>query len=109
VLSAGIRPLVSRVTDSIYARPRPSVPCRGDATRQRRYTEAVSDPEPRRVSLPLMIGMMSVPMLFCWFLLRRGYARSTRNAGLLLAFAWPVFTYLVMALVYLGGGDPFVP
>lgn len=46
--------------------------------------------EPRRVSGPLMMGLVAFPGVFSWFLLRRGYANSTRvsafiYAGIMLA------------------------
>ncbi len=33
---------------------------------------------PRKISLPLMMGLIAAPSFFVWFMLRRGYARSTR-------------------------------
>src|SRR3569623_1400531 len=35
----------------------------------------------RRLSMPLLAGLLAVPLLFIWFMLRRGYARSTRVAA----------------------------
>jgi hypothetical protein len=37
--------------------------------------------EYRRLSMPLLVGLLTVPALFVWFMLRRGYARSTRVAA----------------------------
>ncbi|MDB5675437.1 MAG: hypothetical protein JWM65_2419 [Sphingomonas bacterium] len=37
--------------------------------------------EPRRISLPLMTGLIAAPSFFVWLMLRRGYARSTRTAA----------------------------
>lgn len=37
--------------------------------------------EPRRISMPLMVGLIAAPSFFVWFMLRRGYARSTRTAA----------------------------
>jgi hypothetical protein len=37
--------------------------------------------EYRRLSMPLLVGLLTVPVLFIWFMLRRGYARSTRVAA----------------------------
>ena len=39
----------------------------------------VGTAEPRRISLPLMVGLIAAPSFFIWFMLRRGYARSTRT------------------------------
>lgn len=35
----------------------------------------------RKLSMPLLVGLLTVPLLFIWFMLRRGYARSTRVAA----------------------------
>ncbi len=78
-----------------YARRGLPFRCAGlmrDVIRERRYIQGVTDQEPRRVSMPLMIGMLTVAPLVCWFLLRRGYARSTRTAGFALAFLPTFFT-----------------
>ena len=37
--------------------------------------------EPRRISALLMLGLIVFSPVFVWFLLRRGYARSTRIAA----------------------------
>ena len=37
--------------------------------------------ESRRLSGALLLGMLVCPILFCWFFLRRGYAKSTRAAA----------------------------
>ena len=47
--------------------------------------------EPRHLSLLLLLGLLVAPGVFVWFLLRRGYANSTRVAafvytGVMLAF-----------------------
>ena len=39
---------------------------------------ARDDPAPRLVSLLLMVGLVSMPLLFGCLLLRRGYASSLR-------------------------------
>lgn len=41
-------------------------------------------PEPRRPSTLLMLGLLVAPLLFSWFLLRRGYSSRLRFA----AFTW---------------------
>jgi len=35
----------------------------------------------RGVSGPLMLGIIVIPIVFVWFLLRRGYATQTRIAA----------------------------
>jgi hypothetical protein len=54
----------------------------------------VTDGNPRYPSLPLMIGLIVLPIVFFWFLLRRGYASSTRNAAFAYTFTFPVLTLL---------------
>jgi len=45
-------------------------------------SETASSAEaPRRISGLLMLGLLVFPPIFAWFLLRRGYAKSTRVAG----------------------------
>ena len=48
-----------------------------------------SDEAYRKVGFPLIIGLYVLPALFGWFLLRRGYANSTRIA---------VFIYAVITV-----------
>jgi hypothetical protein len=35
----------------------------------------------RRLSLPLLAGMLVMPAVFVWFFLRRGYSGSLRRAA----------------------------
>jgi hypothetical protein len=39
---------------------------------------------PRRLGIPLGMGVILLPIVFAWFTLRRGYSASTRVA----AFVW---------------------
>jgi hypothetical protein len=41
-------------------------------------------PEPRRLSLWLILGVQICPVIFTWFLLRRGYSHHVRLGGFLL-------------------------
>ena len=41
----------------------------------------VSVSEPRRVSPVLMAGIIMLPAIFAWLLLRKGYGRNTRIAA----------------------------
>ena len=54
--------------------------------------------EPRRISLILMVAVLSAPMLFWWFLLGRGYAGSTRTAALVYALGTTVPKAVAIAL-----------
>ena len=46
--------------------------------------------EPRRLTGPLLLGLLNAPPVFVWLLLRRGYAPSTRVVG---------FTYATVMLL----------
>jgi len=50
--------------------------------------------QPRPVALPLMAGLIALPVIFVWVLLIPGYARSTRVA----AFTYAFLPYLLMLL-----------
>lgn len=47
----------------------------------------------RRVSIPLFIGIFLVPLIFVWFLLRKGYSVLARVLG----FGW--FALVILAVV----------
>jgi len=57
--------------------------------------------EPRRIGPLLMTGLVSLPILFVWMLLRSGYARSTRNAPLFYTFTFPALSVATMIGVWL--------
>ncbi|GKS03153.1 hypothetical protein [Sphingomonas aquatilis] len=44
----------------------------------------------RPISPPLMLGLIVLPVVFFWFLLRPGYARSTRRIVVIYALTFPV-------------------
>src|SRR3954447_21686112 len=44
-------------------------------------TEQEREAPARRLSLPLLAGMLTVPVLFVWLFLRRGYTASLRRAA----------------------------
>jgi hypothetical protein len=48
----------------------------------------------RAVALPLMAGLIALPVIFVWVLLMPGYARSTRVA----AFTYAFLPYLLVLL-----------
>jgi hypothetical protein len=48
----------------------------------------------RPVALPLMAGLIALPVIFVWVLLMPGYARSTRVA----AFTYAFLPYLLVLL-----------
>jgi high-affinity Fe2+/Pb2+ permease len=39
--------------------------------------------EPRRLSAILLLGILILPVIFFWFLLRRGYSTTLREAAFL--------------------------
>ncbi|MBO9574854.1 MAG: hypothetical protein J7494_03870 [Sphingobium sp.] len=41
--------------------------------------------EPRRLALWVIVGVYVLPIVFSWFLLRRGYSRDVRLGAFLLA------------------------
>ena len=51
--------------------------------------------ESRRIGLPLMIGLIVLPLIFVWFLLRPGYANSTRVAAFAYALLGPLMTFAI--------------
>lgn len=59
--------------------------------------------EPRHVSVPLMIGLVALPFIFAWFLLRPCYSRSLRQAAFAYAFALPILGLLIEAGVLVAG------
>jgi len=52
-------------------------------------------PALRHLNAPLLAAILAVPMIFAWFLLRRGYSKSLRSAAFL-------YTGLNVALSFLG-------
>ena len=50
--------------------------------------------QPRRISGPLMLGLLTVPLLSGWFLARRGYANSTRVIVAVYAMLGPAIAIL---------------
>jgi hypothetical protein len=53
------------------------------------------DIEPRPINAPFMLGLIALPIVFAWFLLLPGYARSTRIAAFTYAFTVPAITLAV--------------
>ena len=52
----------------------------------------------RLVSLPLMVGLLTLPTVCGWLLLRRGYANSLRLVVLVYALAVPLLGLLALGL-----------
>ena len=55
----------------------------------------MNDGEPRHINPLFMLGLIALPIVFVWFLLLPGYARSTRIAAFSYAFAFPAIAVLV--------------
>ncbi len=58
----------------------------------------MEDQQPRRLGIPLGVGIILLPVVFAWFTLRRGYSSSTRVA----AFVW-LSVNLAFAVVRMTG------
>lgn len=54
--------------------------------------------EPRTVSVPLMTGLVTAPLLFVWLLLRRGYPPSLRRVAFAYALAPPALGIVARTL-----------
>jgi hypothetical protein len=52
-----------------------------------------TDDGQRRIGVPLMFGLIAVPLVFGWFLLRPGYANSTRLVVLVYAMMGVAFAF----------------
>ncbi len=52
---------------------------------------------PRKVSIALMLGAIFLPIIFCWFLLRRGYSQRVHLA----AIVWlAIFSFKLISNIY---------
>jgi hypothetical protein len=51
---------------------------------------------PRKVGLPLLVGIAVLPIVFVWFLLRKGHGNIERLVG----FSWLAFVCLMAALAH---------
>jgi len=49
--------------------------------------------ESRAISGPLMLGLVALPLVFFWFLLRPGYAHSTRAIVAIYMIAFPALSF----------------
>jgi hypothetical protein len=56
--------------------------------------------EPRWLSAPLLLGILALPVVFVWLLLRPGYSRDLRLGAFLYALLFPA---LQLAALLLGG------
>jgi hypothetical protein len=52
-----------------------------------------TDDGQRRIGVPLMIGLIAMPLVFGWLLLRPGYANSTRIMVLVYAMMGVAFAF----------------
>jgi hypothetical protein len=64
--------------------------------------ERSADDGSRRISVPLTIGLLTMPIVFGWLLLRPGYANSTRSVVLAYAALGPAL-FLLSGLGDRGG------
>lgn len=54
--------------------------------------------EPRRLSAPLLAGILSLPLLFVWLLLRPGYSRDVRTGAFFYALLFPALQLAALLL-----------
>ncbi|HEM7785384.1 TPA: hypothetical protein U2L20_001748 [Acinetobacter baumannii] len=47
--------------------------------------------QPKKVSIPLAIGIFIIPLIFAWFTLRKGYSNTAR----ILSFGWLILAIVV--------------
>jgi hypothetical protein len=50
----------------------------------------MADQDERHLSGPLLVGMLTLPTMFCWLFLRRGYSRSLRFSAFFYTIALTV-------------------
>lgn len=60
---------------------------------------SADEPGARPLNLFLVFAILAVPLLFVWLLLLPGYARSTRSAAFLYAFAFPILWVVSLAVI----------
>lgn len=58
--------------------------------------------EPRELSALLLLGILALPLLFVWLLLRPGYSRDVRTGGFLYAFLFPALQLAALLLAEAG-------
>lgn len=51
------------------------------------------DIQPKKVSIPLIIGIVCIPLFFAWFTLRKGYSKKAR----IVSFGYLIFTFILFA------------
>ena len=66
-------------------------------------TEDTEDRERRPIGVLLMIGLLVIPLLFGWLLLRPGYANSTRIVVAAYALMMPVLVLVASLAKSLSG------
>ncbi|MNH49275.1 hypothetical protein D3C73_08470 [compost metagenome] len=57
----------------------------------------------RSLGMPLGLAIMHVPLVFCWFTLRRGYSSEARIG----AFAWAAFSAATTLTAFASATQPF--
>ena len=58
--------------------------------------------EPRRLSAPLLLAILALPLLFVWLLLRPGYSRDLRIGAFLYALLFPAAQ---LAALWIASGE----
>jgi hypothetical protein len=60
--------------------------------------------EPRRLHPLLLIGMLSVPIVFVWLFLRKGYSRQLRTAAFVYTFT-PILLGITAVAIMVATGQ----
>jgi hypothetical protein len=59
--------------------------------------------QPRRLSAPLLLAILALPLLFVWLLLRLGYSSDLRTGAFLYALLFPALQLAALLLTGRGG------
>ncbi|WP_299008979.1 zinc ribbon domain-containing protein [uncultured Shewanella sp.] len=59
-------------------------------------TLSTTETSERKISLPLLLGIIFIPYLFTWFILRKGYKLTSQA----IALAWLTFMIYCLAIAF---------
>ncbi|ART01824.1 TPA: zinc-ribbon domain-containing protein [Klebsiella pneumoniae] len=77
------------ISDSAISCPH----CGAPISNSQKTNSIKNNQEPRQVSFILALGIVILPILFVWFLFRKGYSKKSRIIGIV---------YLVLSIIFLG-------
>ncbi|EPG2747499.1 OB-fold protein [Klebsiella pneumoniae] len=70
--------------------------CGAPISSSQQTSQLKNEQEPRKVGFLLLFGIIVFPILFVWFLFRKGYSKKARIMGI---------AYLVISIIFLGGSS----